>query len=309
MKNTHVQGDNSDLLKVSFIVVTFQRLEFLKQCLQSIYLQEALPQSYEIVVIDNSGDAVIPLPPRPGIQVRHEKPATNLGAAEGRNLGMELARGEYFIGLDDDAVWHSSNDVARMVSHLDRDNKCGAVAVKSLMPNGGIIVPELPHPNKRMIMSSREPIEVPYFYTMGIALRAEVFHKVGGYPSRFGIYMEEVDLSLRLLDAGYKILYDPEIAVIHYKSPKGRPIQGSQYWLQSSINKARIGWRLLPFPYPLTIMLIWSFATLIKTRSLKVMANIWKTIWGERGLLKQERHPIRFDTILYLRRIGARLLY
>ena len=121
--------------------------------------------------------------------------------------------------------------------------------------------------------------------------------------------MEEIDLSLRLIDAGFHIIYDPLVATYHYKSNAGRSVVGDSYWKASAINKSRFAWRLLPQPYPLTTLFIWSVAALIKTRRLGIFWEIWKSIWTERDLIRSERKPVRPETIRYLKRIGARLLY
>jgi GT2 family glycosyltransferase len=295
-------------MKVSFVVVTYKRGPLLQQCLDSIYAQQGLSH-YEIIVIDNGGEAVITPLLDPEIELRIQRPTENLGATGGRNLGMQLARGEYMVSLDDDACWHHPEDVARMITYLDENPRCGAVCAKSLDPNDQVIISQLPHPNKAYAIRLSEPTPVPYFYGVAHALRAEAIRTVGDYPVRYIIYMEEVDLSLRLVDAGYSIIYYPAVAAHHHQSNLGRPIAGNIYWKQSALNKCRMAWRLLPQPYPLTIGFVWSIAVLLKTGSPGLVASTWHDLWMERKVLQQERSPIRPATIRYLRRIGARLLY
>lgn len=296
-------------MKLSFIVITYKRGALLQDCLDSIYAQEELPRPCEIILVDNGGDAKVRPPTDPDVHLVVERPGDNLGVAGGRNLGIELAQGEYLIFIDDDAVWHRSDDVARLLTYLDKDPRCGAVAVKSLAPNGDLIVSELPHPDKEFAQELDEPTEVPYFYGVGHALRAEAVRLAGDYPARFFYAMEEVDLSLRLVDAKYHILYAPGVAVHHYKSNLGRPVVGARYWKNNAVNKSRMAWRLLPLPYPLTIMFVWSAAVFVKTRSLSALFEVWRVLWAERELLARERAPIKPETVRYLKRIGARLLY
>ncbi len=296
-------------MKLSFIILTYHRGAFLQQCLDSIYAQEGLPRPYEVIVVDNGGDAQAAPPSDPEIRLRVEVPAENLWATGGRNLGMQLARGEYLVFIDDDAVWAAPNSVERLLRPLEQNPGCGAVAVKSLQPDGQPILIELPHPDKAYLLRQQAPVEVPYFYTMGVAIRAAALEKTGHYPQRFRIYAEELDLSLRLIDAGYTILYDPDAAVLHHKTEQGRPVFGANYWHHNALNKSRVAWRLLPFPYPLTTTFIWCAAVLVKTRQPGIVWRIWRELWEERRLLAQERKPIRRETVAYLRRIGARLLY
>jgi hypothetical protein len=70
-----------------------------------------------------------------------------------------------------------------------------------------------------------------------------------------------------------------------------------------------VAWRLLPFPYLLTTLLVWSAAVLLKTRKPGIVGWVWRELWSERRLLAQERRPIQPKTVAYLKRIGARLLY
>ena len=121
--------------------------------------------------------------------------------------------------------------------------------------------------------------------------------------------MEEVDLSLRLYDAGYRVVYDPAIAVIHHHAQAGRPVTGSRYWVNNARNKMRMGWRLLPIRYALSISVIWGGRVLQKTRSPRALFSVYRSLWAERKLLRRERRPIGRDTIRRLRAIGARLVY
>lgn len=297
-------------MKLSFIIVTYKRGDFLQKCLDSIYQQENLPHHYEIVIVDNGGDAAIIPPSDSSIQFRLERTPSNLGAAGGRNYGIALATGEILIFIDDDAVWHRADDVSHILSLMDAYPKCGAVAMHSLDPTTHQpIMTEFPHPDKQYLLGVTAPTEVPYFYAYGNALRADVLKITGGYPERFSIYAEELDLSLRIIEAGYRIIYDPQLAVYHHRSNLGRPVQGDHFWRVNTLNKARVAWRLLPMPYPLTTMAAWSLRTLYKTKKPGIVWSVWRKLWNERQLLRQERKPIRRETVRYLKSIGARLLY
>jgi GT2 family glycosyltransferase len=296
-------------MKLSFIVLTHHRGGLLQQCLDSITMQQGLPLPYEIIIVDNGGDAYFVLPTHPDICVREIVPGNNLWVTGGRNYGIKCAQGEYLVFIDDDAHWTEPDAVKRLIAHLDADARCGAVAVKSLHPDGTPIVEELPHPNKVLVSSLSAPAEVPYFYGVGMAIRADALRKTGLYPERFRVFAEEVDLSLRLIEAGYRIVFDPNITVIHCKTLMGRPFVGDDYWRYNALNKTRVAWRLLPHPYSVTTLLVWSAAVAIKTRKPRVVWQVWRDLWAERRLLTEERRPIQPKVVAYLKRVGARLLY
>lgn len=295
---------------VSVIVITYHRNQFLQSTIASIYAQEDIPGLFELIVIDNGGDAVVPPCPHEDLSVRVVNPERNLGVAGGRNLGMKLARGRYLIFIDDDAVWHDTHDMVRFLSRFEEDPACACIAVKVVNAQTGEIDQRLlPAPDKSRLLRSAAPSETPYFYGCAYAVRALAIAEVGMYPERLVYGMEELDLSLRLVEAGYTIIFDPTIAVLHYTARSGRDFVGSRYWKQQALNKSRVACRQLPMPYPLTIGLIWSAAVLVKTRQPKLVVEIWQTLWKERGLIRVERKVISRKAVRYLKSVGARLLY
>lgn len=294
---------------ISIIVITYQRGPELSRCLQSITGQTGLPSPVEVVLIDNAGDAVVEWPDSQDFILHVERPAKNLGVAGGRNLGIDLAQGETLLFIDDDAEWLTPTTACETVALLNSDQAIGAVALRSMQPTGETIIEELPHPDKVRIQNVTRPVEVPYFYGVAHALRASVLKKTGLYPERYFYAMEEYDLSLRLYDAGFRIVYDPALAVIHHRAQTGRPVVGTRYWVNNARNKMRVGWRLLPRRYAVSISLIWGFRVLEKTRSIDAYGSIYRSLWAERQLLRSERKPIQQSTVKHLRSIGARLIY
>ena len=296
-------------MRISFCLVTYKRQDVFQKCLESIYAQDRLPKPYELIIVDNGGDLQIEPPADPSIIFRFERPSTNLGATGGRNLGMRLATGDYFVLMDSDAAWLKSDDVSQLISVMEANPQCGAVYVRTVDSKANVIRSELPVPNKDYALSLSEVTKIPYFYAIGHVLRAEAIRVVGGFPDRFHYGMEEVDLSYRLIEGGYTILYDPRIAIQHFRSDEGRPYTNNKYWEIAALNKMRLSWRLLPQPYPLTTSLVWSLIVLVKTRSIKSFVRVLQQLSEERELLLQERRPINKQAIQYIKMTGGRLLY
>ncbi len=292
---------------ISYVIVTYRRDEALQRCLNSICAQNYRP--LEIIVVDNGGESNVALPDDTEIQLQVLRPQQNLGAAGGRNLGMKVARGEIYILLDDDAYLVSPDSTRRVLDLFRQCPRCGAIGFRSLDTTGNVITAQFPHPNKALIERT-EAFEVPYFYAMGHAFKAEVIAKVGGYSEYIFYLMEEYELALRVVDAGYTILYDPQTAVIHEKAQTGRDVRGARWWYMMALNKARSGFLKLPMPYPWTIALIWGGRLLLKSRlNFILFAKMWQTLWADRDYLRAHRQPISADTVRYLKSIGARLLY
>ncbi len=49
-----------------------------------------------------------------------------------------------------------------------------------------------------------------------ILIRKKTIDKIGSFDEKFFIWFEEVDLCFRTIKAGYKILYSPEVKIVHY---------------------------------------------------------------------------------------------
>lgn len=75
--------------------------------------------------------------------------------------------------------------------------------------------------------------------------RREVYLRVGGMPEEFGAYFDDVDLSFRLHQAGYDVVFEPASRVYHcLSSSYGRPC-GRLLRMQSR-NEELVFWRNLP---------------------------------------------------------------
>lgn len=294
-------------MRVSFVIVTHQRDAMLRRCLASIYAQEGLPRPFEVVVVDNGGDGEVLPPDDSGIKLVVDRPAQNLNATGGRNRAIKLASGDIVVGLDDDAEWSHPGAVRAVLDVFDEFPDCGLVAGRTMDVDGQAIQREIPYPDK-MFLSQRTTAEVPYFVSACWAGRAAVLKETGLYDEQMGIYGEEYDLSMRVIAAGYKIVYHADVSAIHHHAPQGRMAQ-SDYWIANARNKFRANWRYMPQPYPLTTLVIWTGAVLVNTRSLAAVFRLWRDLWSMRRELATERHPLDKAAVRYLRHIGARLSY
>src|SRR4051794_6479207 len=88
---------------VTVVIVTRNRTTELADCVASCLRSSYKP--LEIIVVDNGSEKPVKswLPKKfPAVQIITK--ASNLGAAEGRNVGLRVARGSYLLFCDDDAT-------------------------------------------------------------------------------------------------------------------------------------------------------------------------------------------------------------
>jgi GT2 family glycosyltransferase len=146
-----------------------------------------------------------------------------------------------------------------------------------------------------------------YFSGCAHAIRRSVFDSVGYYPENFFYGMEEYDLSFRTLKAGFKIIYDDRVVVLHKESPHGR-ISNKDKLRSMWVNKTKVAWKYLPKKYFYSVALLWSFQYLKKTGAdFKGWIKGWKQI--RRISSSEQRTPITSKNISYLDKVQARLWY
>ena len=202
----------------SVILPTFGRPDEVENFLESMKLQKL--KSFEVIVVDGSLDDILhpvidTYKPSIGLQYFHEK---GLGASESRNLGCEKAKGDFLVFIDSDCVVPSDyfNKVQSFLEqHPEVDayggpdaadesfspfQKAVNYAMTSMLTTGGIRGKKK-HVGKFQLRG----------FNMGI--KREAFFNVGGYS---GMQVaEDIDLSMRLLKAGYKTALIDEAFVYH----------------------------------------------------------------------------------------------
>jgi GT2 family glycosyltransferase len=143
----------------------------------------------------------------------------NIGVAGGRNIATAMGGGRYIVALDSDAVFGDTTTLARAVRHLDADPGLAALAFRIenyFTGKNDDTSWDYPghHPNEHFL-STR-------FIGAGHAIRRTAFQAAGGYDARLFFCQEELDVSYRMLNLGYRIEYFPDVKVRHKISPDHR---------------------------------------------------------------------------------------
>jgi GT2 family glycosyltransferase len=153
----------------------------------------------------------------------------NLGFAGGNNLAAGIARGRYFLLLNDDSVLQAGA-VDRLVATAERDPSIGAVGARILSTDGtlqeagsvlwrdgsaahvGLGLP--PHTDAYSAVRA-----VDYISANALLVRRDAWEAVGGLdPGYFPAYYEDVDFCLSLNQLGYRVVYEPRALLVHLES-------------------------------------------------------------------------------------------
>ncbi|MGE0118012.1 MAG: glycosyltransferase family 2 protein [Dongiaceae bacterium] len=146
----------------------------------------------------------------------------NLGIPGGRNVATRFGSAPVVVSLDNDAVFCSETEVAKAIRRLESDTSLAAIGFRILnFFSRADDERSWGYPKSLRPQSDREFVTTR-FVGAGHALRRSAFEAVGGYDADLFFYWEELDVSYRLINAGYRILYAPEISIFHKVSPEHR---------------------------------------------------------------------------------------
>jgi len=228
-------------MKLSIIILNFNAESFLKQCLLS--LRDHQTADYEIIVVDNdSSDGSEDMVKRQFPEIKLVTSDRNLGFAGGNNLGVKEAQGQYLLFLNPDTTVPGET-IPTMLAYMEAHPDVGlATCYVELAKNGqidpachrGFPTPwasfcyfgklEKLFPKIKLFsgyhlwykdLSKTHEIDSPSgtFYLV----RHHVIDQVGSFCEDYFMYAEDLDLSYRIKQAGYKIMFVPDVKIIHFK--------------------------------------------------------------------------------------------
>jgi len=228
-------------VRISVVIPTWGRVQEPVRTLQDLTRQTRLPD--EIIVVDQNQPAVLELDQvLEGIPYARQIRASRPGVCPNYNLGWRESRGEIVLFLDDDVEL----DPELIASHLrlyDDEEKqpasagktkklpLGGVAGRVEQPAGDLDPHAIVQVGKYFALTGKvignfnsvKPCEVQIAPGGNMSFYRSVLEKIGGFDSGFsgnGFFFE-TDASLRVCEAGYRILFEPRATLKHLMAPRG----------------------------------------------------------------------------------------
>jgi GT2 family glycosyltransferase/F0F1-type ATP synthase membrane subunit b/b' len=222
---------------VSILLVLYNQAELTFGCLGSILeTLGAASFAFEVIIVDNhSTDLTQALLERiEGATILRN--TANLHFLKAVNQGSKVVRGRTILLLNNDAQLLPGS-VASALRTLDSSPNIGAVGGRIILPDGtlqeaGSIVWQDgacsgygrgQDPTNPDFMFQRD---VDYCSGAFLLTPRVVFEELGGFDERFSpAYYEETDYCMRLWESGRRVVFDPDVAIIHYEfgSSSGAP--------------------------------------------------------------------------------------
>jgi GT2 family glycosyltransferase len=218
---------------VVIVVLNWNRSRLTLECLSAI---ESLSyRNFRVLLIDN-GSADDPLPPLPDLppNVTLLRSAENLGYAGGNNMAIAraLAEGAAYVWLVNNDAVVTPDSLTLLVAAAERDPGVGMVGPLLRRPGDGEehnpvgLLFHLDQP----VMEATTDIETARrwqaerpdrFAVSGAALlvRRSLLEKTGGFDARLFAYYEDIDLSIRCVQAGFRNAMEFAATVHHQTHP------------------------------------------------------------------------------------------
>jgi len=230
-------------MKLSIIIVSYNVAYFLEQALLSVRaaIEEKEWEAEVFVVDNNSKDNSVELVRNQFPEVHLIANQENTGFSTANNQAIREAKGEYVLLLNPDTVV-AEDTFEQVIEFMDAHEDAGGLGVK-MIDGKGDFLPEskrgLPSPSvafckmfglSKVFSKSKtfnwyylghldagETQEVEVLAGAFMLMRKSVLDEIGLLDETFFMYGEDIDLSWRILQGGYKNYYYPHTQIIHYK--------------------------------------------------------------------------------------------
>lgn len=225
-------------MKLSIVILCWNDLKVITDCLTSIYAGTHSIE-FEVIVSDNgSTDGSIQSIRENFPQVRLIENGRNLRFSKGNNAGIQVSQGEYVLILNPDTIVHDGA-LDKLIVFADKHPEAGAFGCRVLNADGtfqGCIWPfpnprsqwcwalqlhplaylsDWFHPGRYVGWDGNTERSVGWPAGCFTLVRGELLKRLGGFDEQFFYCHEDTDLCRRIWDAGYPILYSPDVTITH----------------------------------------------------------------------------------------------
>ena len=238
--------------RFSIIILTYAREATLAETLERLAGHLQGRSDYELLLVDNNIEAVgraAQLAPFNAAKVLWD--GRNKGVAA-RNHGIDVARGEFIILLDDDVFVDTPDFLDRFGALFDAEETLGSVTTRKYVRGETRRRLDLiPHTDKSVDLT--RPFHTFRFVGGCVGFRTSMLREVGGFLPDFFYGLEEVELAYRIIDGGWTIRYEPDIVSEELEHPAGRRPK-REVQTDRLANKYIISYLRMPQPWLLLNM-------------------------------------------------------
>lgn len=218
-------------LTLSIIIVNYNGKKFLNDCFSSIQ-REIDGSSFEVIMVDNqSVDDSVSYTKQYFPWVKIIEANSNLGFGKGNNFGVQHAKGEYLLLLNNDTIL--LNNPIELIPEFRKNPNIGAIGIKMLnsdnkytysfgnFPNmeNLFLMKRLQKMKEQDLLTgnfSKNNYIVDWLGGSYILIKKELYQQIGGFDEDYFLYVEDVDFGKRIQNAGKQSYFYPTQSYVHF---------------------------------------------------------------------------------------------
>ena len=215
---------------VSIIIPTKDNPELIKRCLKSIFETTTYPH-FEVIIVDNNTtneEAIDIINSYPVKKVDYQG---TFNFSKINNFGSNYADGDYLIFLNNDTFIQSKDWIENLLYYVEQPDVAAAgpllIFPDNTVQHAGVVLGFRGTADHIMrnypfncdgyagsLICAREVSAVTAACMM---VKKSLFDNVGGFNEYYSIIYQDVDLCLKFLTKGYRIIYNPRVMITHYE--------------------------------------------------------------------------------------------
>jgi len=253
-------------MDISIVIVNYKSKGLALNCIKSIKDSDFGNLKYEIIVVDNdSNDNIGEILAWQYPDVKFIQNNTNVGMGAGNNTGIRKAEGEYVAIMNPDTiVFH--NTFQKLQSYMSAHPGTSMIGPKQYNPDKtvqdscyrwyGLFTPLYRRTPLGRLHFAQADIdrflmkdfdhnstrEVDWLMGSFLFARADKLKEVGGFDERFFLYFEDTDLAKKIWRKGGKVVYFPEVEIIHNHGRESARDSWYRFFVNRATRQHIISW-------------------------------------------------------------------
>jgi len=252
--------------ELAIIIVNYNTKQLLDNCLSSIFKSAPLKGGLQVIVVDNdSKDGSAEMVEKQYPTVLLIKNKNNVGFSKANNQGVKATDARYVLFLNSDTVVRHYS-LVKPLKYLKNHQNVGAITIRLYLADGSIDYDNhrgFPDPwtsfCKLFGLSSIFPNStffnnyhlgykkinrihaIPVTAGSFLMMPTKLFKKLEGWDESYFFYGEDIDLSYRIGQAGYKIIYYPKVSTLHLRgASSGLRKESAKIAISTKENRLRV---------------------------------------------------------------------
>jgi GT2 family glycosyltransferase len=219
---------------ISIVILNYNRLKYLKKVVPSV--QNLNYPKKEIIVIDNGSNdgSVLYLETFANIKLIQNK--ENLGYSKGKNIGINHAKGEYILAIDNDIVLSNENLLLELLHNYKQDAGFLQIPILDAEKNEtyyygtfygvyGMNMHRASVPINDILDSSNNLREIGGATGGFFFVQNEKWKQIGGFDESQSFHLDDVDIGPRAWILGYKNYLYTKTYAVHIGTEEVKKIQ------------------------------------------------------------------------------------